>query len=103
MLPGKAAQIVRDRGVSGVGRILDIKENACEDGLTGTRNSLVVNPRSRKKVGEARLSGVASRFAKSLPRNNMSKNPLGSPGGVRQLVTVTYKTDALTLQCSLTL
>jgi putative transposase len=54
-----AAQIVRNRGVSGVGRILDIKENACEDGLTGTGNSLVVNPRSRKKVGEARLSGVA--------------------------------------------
>jgi len=30
-----AAQIVRNRGISGVGRILDTKENACGDGLTG--------------------------------------------------------------------
>ena len=30
-----AAQIVRNRGISGVGRILDTKENACVDGLTG--------------------------------------------------------------------
>jgi putative transposase len=50
-----AAQIVRNRGISGVGRILDTKENACGDGLTGTGNSLVVSRRSRKKVGEARF------------------------------------------------
>ncbi|GAC1459718.1 MAG: hypothetical protein NVSMB70_04880 [Chamaesiphon sp.] len=50
-----AAQIVRNRGLSGVGRILDVKENACGDGLTGTGNSLVKNRGSRKKVGEARI------------------------------------------------
>ena len=50
-----AAQIVRNRGLSGVGRILDIKENACGDDLAGTGNRLVRNPRSRKKGGEARL------------------------------------------------
>jgi len=44
-----AAQIVRNRGMSGVGRILDNKENACGDGLTGTGNSLVKSSRSRKK------------------------------------------------------
>ena len=52
-----AAQIVRNRGLftlsqvelSGVGRILDIKENACGDGLTGTGSSLVKSPRNRKK------------------------------------------------------
>ena len=49
-----AAQIVRNRGLSGVGRILDNKEIACGDGLTGTGNSLVKSPRSRKKSGEAR-------------------------------------------------
>jgi putative transposase len=48
-----AAQIVRNRGLSGVGRILDNKEIACGDGLTGTGNSLVKSPRSRKKSGEA--------------------------------------------------
>lgn len=41
--------------LSGVGRILDVKENACGDGLTGTGNSLVKSPRSRKKGGEARI------------------------------------------------
>jgi putative transposase len=53
-----AAQVVRNRGVdslSGVGRILDNKEDACGDGLTGTGNSLVKSLRSRKKGGEARL------------------------------------------------
>jgi putative transposase len=50
-----AAQIVRNRGISGVGRILDTKENACGDGLTGTGNSLVKSRRSRKKGEEARL------------------------------------------------
>src|SRR5919202_5517679 len=50
-----AAQIVRNRGLSGVGRILDVKENACGDGLAGTGNSLVKSPRSKKKGGEATL------------------------------------------------
>ncbi|MEG3864022.1 RNA-guided endonuclease InsQ/TnpB family protein [Microcoleus sp. herbarium12] len=50
-----AAQVIRNRGISGVGRILD--EIACGDGLTGTGNSLVKNPRSRKKSGEARMPG----------------------------------------------
>ena len=57
------AQVVRNRGIftvsqvelSGVGRILDKKENACEDGLTGAAHRLVKSPRSRKKGGEARL------------------------------------------------
>ena len=49
-----AAQIVRNRGLSGVGRILDIKENACGDGLTGTGDSLVKSLGSKKKGGEAR-------------------------------------------------
>jgi putative transposase len=48
-----AAQVIRNRGISGLGRSLE--ENACGDGLTGTGNSLVKNPRSRKKGGEARL------------------------------------------------
>ncbi len=50
-----AAQIVRNRGISGVGRILDTKENACGDGLTGTCNSLVKSRKSRKKGEEARF------------------------------------------------
>lgn len=50
-----AAQIVRNRGLSGVGRILDIKENACGDGLTGTGKSLVKSRRDRNKGGEACL------------------------------------------------
>jgi len=50
-----AAQIVRNRGISGVGRILDNKENACGDGLTGTGNSLVKSRKSRKKGEEARF------------------------------------------------
>ena len=54
-----AAQIVRNRGLSGVGRILDIKENACGDGLTGTGNRLVKNPRSKKKGYEARLQSAS--------------------------------------------
>jgi putative transposase len=48
-----AAQIVRNRGISGVGRILDVKENACGDGLAGTGNRLVKSSRSRKKGEEA--------------------------------------------------
>ncbi|HBE57871.1 MAG TPA: transposase [Cyanobacteria bacterium UBA11366] len=44
-----AAQIVRNRGLSGVGRILDNKENACGDNLAGTGNSLVKSLGSRKK------------------------------------------------------
>ena len=48
-----AAQIVRNRGLSEVGRILDNKEIACGDGLAGTGNSLVKSLRSRKKGGEA--------------------------------------------------
>ena len=50
-----AAQIVRNRGISGVGHILDIKENACGDGLTGTGNSLVKSRRDRKKGYEASI------------------------------------------------
>ncbi|MFB8788250.1 MAG: transposase [Potamolinea sp.] len=50
-----AAQIVRNRGLSGVGRILDEQENACGDGLGGTGNRLLKSPRSRKKSGEACL------------------------------------------------
>jgi putative transposase len=50
-----AAQVIRNRGLSAEGRSVDIKEIACGDGLTGTGNSLVKNPRSRKKGGEARL------------------------------------------------
>lgn len=53
-----AAQIIRNRGHSEVGRILDSKKNACGDGLTGTGNSLVKSPRSRNKGGEARLQSA---------------------------------------------
>jgi putative transposase len=47
-----AAQVIRNRGIVQLpegGRLLDVKENACGDGLTGTGNSLVKNPRNRKK------------------------------------------------------
>jgi putative transposase len=54
-----AAQIVRNRGLSGVGPILDNKEIACGDGLAGTGNRLVKSLRSRKKSEEACL-GTAS-------------------------------------------
>jgi putative transposase len=54
-----AAQIVRNRGLSGVGRILDNKEIACGDGLTGTGNSLVKSRGSRKKSEEARLKSAS--------------------------------------------
>ena len=50
-----AAQATRDRGLSGEGRFLDTKENACGDGPTRTGNSLVKNLRNRKKGGKARL------------------------------------------------
>ena len=56
-----AAQIVRNRGISGVGRILENKENVCGDGLTGTGNSLVKSPRSKKKGGEARFKPAVER------------------------------------------
>jgi len=54
-----AAQIVRNRGISGVGRILENQENACGDGLAGTLNSLVKSPRSKKKGEEARLKSAS--------------------------------------------
>jgi putative transposase len=54
-----AAQIVRNRGLSGVGRILDNKEIACGDGLMGTGNSLVKSCTDRKKSGEARLQSAS--------------------------------------------
>ena len=47
-----AAQVIRNRGLvqsSEGGRFLDVKENACGDGLTGTGNSLVKSQRNRKK------------------------------------------------------
>jgi putative transposase len=50
-----AAQVIRNRGLSGVGRILDNNENACGDGLTGTKDSVVKSLRGKKKSGEARL------------------------------------------------
>jgi putative transposase len=53
-----AAQIVRNRGISGVGRILENQENACGDGLRGTGNRLLKSPRSRKK-GEACLKSAS--------------------------------------------
>ena len=46
-----AAQVIRNRGISGLGRSLE--ENACGDGLTGTGSSLVKSQRSRKKKGDA--------------------------------------------------
>jgi putative transposase len=48
-----SAQVIRNRGVGAVGRI--VSENACGDGLTGTGNSLVKNRRSKKKGEEARF------------------------------------------------
>jgi putative transposase len=50
-----AAQVIRNRGLSGVGRILDVGENACGDGLTGAGDCLVKSRRDKKKGGEARL------------------------------------------------
>ncbi len=48
-----AAQVVRNRGLSEVGRILDVKEIACGGGLTGTGNSLVKSLRDRNNGVEA--------------------------------------------------
>jgi putative transposase len=48
-----AAQVIRNRGISALGS--SVEQIACGDGLTGTGNSLVKNPRNRKKGGEARL------------------------------------------------
>ncbi len=50
-----AAQIVRNRGISGVGRILENQENARGDGLRGTGNRLLKSCRSGKKDGEASI------------------------------------------------
>ncbi len=52
-----AAQVIRNRGISGLGRSLE--ENACGDGLTGTGNSLVKSRKSRKKGGEASLKSAS--------------------------------------------
>jgi putative transposase len=52
-----AAQVIRNRGISGLGRSLE--ENACGDGLAGTGNSLVKSRKSRKKSGEARLQSAS--------------------------------------------
>jgi putative transposase len=54
-----SAQVIRNRGISGLGRSLE--ENACGDGLTGTGNSLVKSPRSSEVAVE--------RHDFSLPRN----------------------------------
>jgi putative transposase len=62
-----AAQIVRNRGLSEVGRILDNKEIACGDGLAGTGNRLVKSSRSRKKSGEARLQPASEHLFKNPP------------------------------------
>ena len=51
-----AAQVIRNRGISALGR--SVAQIACGDGLTGTGNSLVKSQRSRKKGGEARLQSA---------------------------------------------
>lgn len=48
-----AAQVIRNRGISAVGRT--VSEIACGDGLTGTGDRLVKSQRSRKKGYEARI------------------------------------------------
>ncbi len=50
-----AAQVIRNRGLSGVGRILDVNENACGDVLAGTGDSPAKSRRDKNKGGEARL------------------------------------------------
>jgi putative transposase len=50
-----AAQVIRNRGLSGVGRILDVGENACGDGLAGAGDCLAKSLRNKKKSGEACL------------------------------------------------
>jgi putative transposase len=54
-----AAQVIRNRGLSGVGRILDTKENACGDGLAEAGDCLVKSRRGKKKGGEARLQSAS--------------------------------------------
>ncbi len=54
-----AAQVIRNRGLSGVGRILDINENACGDGLTGAGDCLVKSRKDRKKGEQARLKSAS--------------------------------------------
>jgi putative transposase len=44
-----AAQVIRNRGLSAEGRLVDIKENACGGGLAGAGNSLVKSQRDKKK------------------------------------------------------
>ncbi len=61
-----AAQVIRNRGVSGVGRILDVNQNACGDVLAGTGNSLAKSRRDKKKGGEARLE-TASQHPLRIP------------------------------------
>jgi putative transposase len=54
-----AAQVIRNRGLvqlSEVGRILDIKQNACGDDLAGTGNRLVKSPRNRNKGEKVRVN-----------------------------------------------
>jgi hypothetical protein len=50
------------QGLSEVGHILDVKQNACGDGMTGTGNSLVKSPRNRKRGDEASLQPASSRL-----------------------------------------
>jgi putative transposase len=52
-----AAQVIRNRGYSALGR--GVEENACGDGLAGTGNRLVKSQRSRKKKGDAAVLGPA--------------------------------------------
>ncbi len=52
-----AAQVIRNRGISELGRSLE--ENACGDGLTGTGNRLVKSQTSRNKGYEARLKSAS--------------------------------------------
>jgi putative transposase len=74
-----AAQIIRNRGLSEVGRILDNKEIACGDGLAGTRNRLVKSPRSREVA--------VKRRGFNPPRNIRMSFPSTSVRGVRQSST----------------
>ncbi|WP_198940794.1 zinc ribbon domain-containing protein [Scytonema sp. HK-05] len=51
-----AAQVIRNRGISALGR--SVEENACGDGLTGTGNSLVKSRRSSEVAVERHLFRV---------------------------------------------
>ena len=52
-----AAQVIRNRGISALGR--SVEENACGDGLAGTGNSLVKSRKSRKKGKEASFQSAS--------------------------------------------